>query len=309
MREEAIGLSKVKLRSGSRVNGMFVLLVLGFVAVSLLADYSVNGYVSPASKSGIRSVTVSQDAVSLVTALDAALNSHDVNNALALFSDDATVVDLAGMACPINLVRTQPEAVFCQTSKIVYSNKPKIRGWLQQLIENNIELQEMETYDTTGSNVTWTISVSVDEYRRLNVAPLTVNAEAMIQDGKILILTYVLSASSTAKLATVLVSERPVVGRFMIVGAVALFVVAIFYIFRIKNTFSSIPRLEKPWIVLEGGVALLFLGVLMIAFKDLLGITFVYFEELDDSLIAVSAFFILAAMIMMKRAWTVSEGE
>ena len=101
----------------------------------------------------------------------------------------------------------------------------------------------------------------------------------------------------------------PIHGRFIILGAVVLFILVIWYILKVKNTFAHIPRLAKPWIVLEGGVALLFLGVVLIAVKDVLNVSFGFFEEIDDSIIAASALFIFAAMVMMKKAWTVTEME
>lgn len=104
-------------------------------------------------------------------------------------------------------------------------------------------------------------------------------------------------------------ASRPFAGRFLILAAVVLFIAVIVYIFRIKNAFSSLPRLEKPWLVLEGGVALLFLGVVIIAMKDVMEISLGYLEDFDDGIIAFSAIVILASMIMMKRAWTVTERE
>ena len=95
----------------------------------------------------------------------------------------------------------------------------------------------------------------------------------------------------------------------IILGAVVLFVLVIWYVFKVKNTFAHIPRLEKPWIVLEGGVALLFLGIVLIAIKDVMGVSFGLFEDVDDTIIAASALFIFAAMVLMKRAWTVNEIE
>ena len=105
------------------------------------------------------------------------------------------------------------------------------------------------------------------------------------------------------------ISEGHVQGRGLILIAVVLFLIVIYYILKVKNTFASIPRLQKPWVVLVGGVALLFLGVILIAVKDVLGITFGYLEDFDDGVIAVSAVFILVAMYMMHRAWTVRESE
>lgn len=294
----------------SLVSRLSVPLVLTIFLIAILSPLAPSGYSSSATTTPIiTSVGYGQDPVSLVTSLDLALNSHDVNTALRFFSDDARVIDLAGVACPVNLDKSNSVTEFCKTSNILYENIPQIHGWLQQLKENNIALQEVGVFEVKGSNVTWSISVAVDQYRKLNVSPLVVNAQAVVKGDKIQFLTFVLDAKSTAKLAAALVGGHPLVGRFLIIGAVALFILALVYIFRIKNAFASIPRLERPWIVLEGGVALLFLGVFLIAVKDLLGLSIAYLDELVDALIAISALFILAAMFMMKRAWTVGEGE
>ncbi len=102
---------------------------------------------------------------------------------------------------------------------------------------------------------------------------------------------------------------RYLFGSISIAAAEILFILVIIYIFKMRNTFSSLPRLEKPWMVLEGGVALLFLGVLLIAVKDVMGVSMGHMEEFDDGIIAISAVFILASLMMMKRAWTVTERE
>jgi hypothetical protein len=103
--------------------------------------------------------------------------------------------------------------------------------------------------------------------------------------------------------------QGPLMGMLLIGAAEVLFVLAIIYVFMMRNTFASIPRLEKPWIVLEGGVTLLFLGVLLIFVRDAIGVSFSHLEEFGDGVIAVSAVFILIAMVLMKRAWTVREHE
>ncbi|MGA2971711.1 MAG: hypothetical protein ABSE39_03690 [Candidatus Bathyarchaeia archaeon] len=95
----------------------------------------------------------------------------------------------------------------------------------------------------------------------------------------------------------------------IILAAVVLFVLVIWYVLKVKNTFAHIPRLEKPWVVLEGGVVLLFLGIVLIALKDVMNVSFGYLEDIDDGIIAASALFIFAAMVMLKKAWTVNEIE
>jgi hypothetical protein len=105
---------------------------------------------------------------------------------------------------------------------------------------------------------------------------------------------------------------RPIIGMILIATAELVFILAFVYIFKVRNTFASIPRLEKPWIVLEGGVALLFIGVLLNAIRDAMSIGGIqpgFSGEFAEAIITVSAIFILAAMVMMKRAWTVTERE
>ncbi len=106
-----------------------------------------------------------------------------------------------------------------------------------------------------------------------------------------------------------LILQRHIEGRILILVAVLLFLVAIYYVGKVKNTFSSIPRLEKPWTVLVVGVILFFVGVLLISVSDVLGINFGYFEDMNDAVLAVAGVFILVAMYMMKKAWTVNESE
>jgi len=112
----------------------------------------------------------------------------------------------------------------------------------------------------------------------------------------------------------VLDSSLPITGSFIygsVVVAVAelLFVVIIVQVWRMRNTFASLPRLEKPWIVLEGGVTLLFLGLLLLGIRNVIGSSTAHLEEFYNGIILVSAVFILVAMVMMKRAWTITGVE
>jgi hypothetical protein len=176
---------------------------------------------------------------------------------------------------------------------------------VEQVIRSNIQVQEIGGYRVTGSNVTWAWAVTVDEYRRLNIAPLDVHIEAAVEGGKIRSLTILPSSESAAKLATVVATRRSFIGTILVGVAAIVFVLVIFFTLRVRKTFAGIPRLSRPWTVLEIGVILLFAGVFYNAFLDLTGLSFGGLDASADAFVAVAAIFILAGMIMMKRAWTV----
>jgi hypothetical protein len=91
-------------------------------------------------------------------------------------------------------------------------------------------------------------------------------------------------------------------------GGLACCVIAIFQIMRVKKGFAALPRLERPWVLLELGVASLTVAALTIPIPELspsIGIL----HLIQTAAVVLSAFFILTAMVTMKQAWTIKEGE
>jgi hypothetical protein len=85
-------------------------------------------------------------------------------------------------------------------------------------------------------------------------------------------------------------------------------VIALYFIIRVKKAFSGLPRLERPWVLLGLGVVSLLVAALTVPLSEL-SPTF-GFTRLIQILAAVSAaFFVLAAMVTMKQAWTIGEGD
>jgi hypothetical protein len=84
--------------------------------------------------------------------------------------------------------------------------------------------------------------------------------------------------------------------------------IAIYYIIRVKNSFASLPRLERPWLLLELGVASLFVAALVIPLSEL-SPSFGFSHLIQIIAAVLSAFFILTAMVTMKQAWTIKEGD
>jgi hypothetical protein len=248
---------------------------------------------------------VQESPAAVVTAFEVALNTHNVTVALSLFTDDAVVLDPSNIACwPGSLnIRCQP------TPGSVGIGTTQIRGWLQVLAEENIQVKEIGALESTGNNVTWTWEVSVDEYRRLNVAPLVGTGEATVQGNLIKYLKFVLRAESEQKLqaafATVRQSPYSVAAGGFAVGMLALGLVfptaAVYYVSRVKKLFATVPRLDKPWMLLGAGVGALFISVLFVALRDVVGMSTSIVDPLFDVILVICAFLIMSAMILMKR--------
>lgn len=89
---------------------------------------------------------------------------------------------------------------------------------------------------------------------------------------------------------------------------VAFSAVAIYYIAVLKNVFAGLRRLERPWIVLECGVASLIVAALTVPWPDVsTSVGLLHLVQIVA--VVVAAFFILTAMVMMKQAWTIREGD
>jgi len=84
--------------------------------------------------------------------------------------------------------------------------------------------------------------------------------------------------------------------------------VAIYYITALKNGFVGLRRLERPWVALQCGVASLIVGALTVPWLGTsasIGIL----HLVQILAVVVAALFILAAMVMMKQAWTIGESD
>jgi len=83
--------------------------------------------------------------------------------------------------------------------------------------------------------------------------------------------------------------------------------VAIYYITVLKNVFAGLRRLERPWLVLEFGVASLIVAALTVPWPVSTSVDLLHLVQIVA--VVVAAFFVLTAMVMMKQAWTIREGD
>ncbi len=270
-------------------------LILVF-AIVLMA----NGAAKPVTAVHIES----QDAKSVVAAFEQALNSHDAVAALALFTDDA-------------VVRILPEDVL---GGVIASGKDQIRRWLEGATLDQIHVQALSEYQVSGNNVTWTESFRIYQYEDIVVGAhsgVVGKAEAVVQGNRIKSFTLAFSPDSVTMLRALPLSSKRASLSSSTFGFLAGLAVlglilpagAIYYITRVKSLFASIPRLERPWILLQAGVVSLFIALLLVGLRNTVGVSTPSLDTIQYLVVVVTGAFILAAMVLMKRVWTIPSGE
>ena len=290
-----------------------LVIILTLLAVPLISAFTQVAEQSPRIVKLGGHGQVGQDAISVIADFDSALNAHNPDAALALFSDGAVVSDLSNIAC---LSGTNLASPPCGGEK-VFTTTVQIRGWLEQLVKEGIQVKEMGNYRVMAANVTWDLEVTVDEYRRLDVAPLVANAMAVVQDGKIKSLTISLDQESTKKLAlgyaayqrapySILTSG---VGFGILVLGLVFPAAAVYYISRVKDLFATVPGLRMPWILLQAGVVSLFIAVLLVGIRSTVRAPPSSLGIIQYMLVVLTGFFFLAAMLLMKRVWLVAPND
>jgi len=251
-----------------------------------------------------QSVPQQADPVEVLHAFEVQLNAHNMDGAIALFTDDAVVYDPTTISC------SGGTGYFCEPSlSTSYTSKTQIRGWLQYLAQVDIEVREVGVPQTTGNNVTWTWQVSNNGYRNLNIAPLVGAGEAVVQGNLIRYLGFRLSTDSIETLHAALAASSQssffIAGQSIAVGLVGLGLVfpavAVYYVSRVKRLFDTVPNLGKPWILLGAGVGSLFISVVLVALREIGGMSTNVVDPIFDATLAACAFFVMSALILMKR--------
>ena len=241
----------------------------------------------------------------VASALDSDLNRHDSQATLALFNDSAVVYDLSNIAC----IPGPPPLCGPSYGQIVFASKVQIRGWLEQLAQENVAVREIGTFNVTRDKVNWTLEVTVNEYRRLNVAPLVATAQAVVHNGKIDSLTIKLTQDSFTKLTLAYASSErspySILAAGLSLGVITFGLVfpaaAIYYISRVKRLFATVPMLDKPWILLGAGVGALLLSLLLESIGGMTGVSPGTTDSAFTTLLAICAFFVMLSMLLMKR--------
>jgi hypothetical protein len=248
-------------------------------------------------------ISTSQSPSSLATSFDDDLNSHDSAAAAALFSDGAIVSDLS------NIAWCSPAFPTYCGHNTPYTGTTQIRGWLDALIDINVQLNETQTVFVSGNNVSWAVGVSIDPYRTLEIAPLMAGVNATVENGKFSSLSIGLTAESTRELSLALAAYRSspysvMAGGFafgVIFLGLVFPAVGVYYVSRVKRLFATVPHLDKPWVLLGGGLGVLFISVLLLSLGEVTGIPVGIIDPVFSIALTICAFLVMSSMILMKR--------
>lgn len=127
----------------------------------------------------------SSDPAAVVRALDAALNAHDADAALALFADDAVIKD--------------GDPAVGSSGNFV--GKDQIRTWLAVIVDPALRFSIASSgHQVDGNSVTWSWSASIADFVPLGVDPEQGTSAALVQGGKISFYSLASSAEWRAKL-------------------------------------------------------------------------------------------------------------
>jgi len=259
-----------------------------------------------------QSVPQQADPVEVLHAFEVQLNAHNMDAALALFTDDAVVYDPTTISC------SGGTGYSCEPSIInSYTTKTQIRGWLQYLAQVDIEVKEIGAPETTGNNLTWMWQVSNNGYRSLNIAPLVGAGEAVVQGNLIKYLNFRLSTDSIEKLQAALAaySRSPFsvavesIGFGLFVLGLVFPAAAAYYISRVRTLFAAVPKLKRPWILLQAAVVSLFTAILLVGVRSSVGTSIQFLDIIQYVAVVLTGFFILVAMVLMKRVWLVAPDD
>jgi hypothetical protein len=253
----------------------------------------------------------SQSPISVAGSFDADMNDHDSAAASALFADGATASDLDNIAwCYAGGLPG------CGTV-LVYEGTTRIRGWLDQLVSMNVQLNETQGFYVSGNNVSWTVGFTADPYRKLGIASLETNLNATVDNGKFSSLSIGLTLESIRKLSLAIAASHASPYSAMAGGAAFGLVflglvfptIGVYYVSRVKRLFASVPHLGRPWVLLGGGVGALFVSVLLFLLRDLIGISARIADPLLSVALTASSFLVMSSMILMKRVMLGESGE
>jgi hypothetical protein len=118
------------------------------------------------------------DPPGVVASFGDATNAHNVEAAMGLLADGATV--------------TTPFAT--------YTGSEQLRGWLRANFAQNVRSETVGTREVTGERVTWLSRIAIDEWRGLGVAPLETRVEAVVRGGKIASINYTFTPEAATRL-------------------------------------------------------------------------------------------------------------
>jgi len=132
------------------------------------------------------------DARTVVNTWISVQNAHDLDGALALFTDDGI----------IRIVPAPPG------TSGVWAGKQQLREVLQSWFADNLRI-ETTNVQVAGDRVTWFTRVWFDSWIKLGVAPIDNDSEAVVQGGKLKSFTANNSPEGVARLQAAAAAAQP----------------------------------------------------------------------------------------------------
>ncbi len=129
----------------------------------------------------------STSALAVLQTYDFTVNGHDVDAALLLFADDATV--------------TTPSGTF--------SGKSQVRTWLHNDAAQNIHVEVVGDRAVQGDTVKWTERITRDDFKKLGIERAEAHAEAVVQDSKIKSFNLAFTPDTQARLTAAQIAIQP----------------------------------------------------------------------------------------------------
>ena len=149
-----------------------------------LAVYREGGVLHPAQRT---------DPESVLRNLFEALNTRDVEKALAFIADDAAI------------------AVVESSKQFKSHGKEEIRGWWEHTVADNT-ITEVSNFRVDGDKATWFARVWIDPWRALGVTPIDFNCEGIVQAGLVKSYTSTMADESLARLQ--IASNKEIARRY-----------------------------------------------------------------------------------------------
>jgi hypothetical protein len=96
---------------------------------------------------------------------------------------------------------------------------------------------------------------------------------------------------------------------FLVRGTFVILLLVMYYMSKIKSTFVGVPKLARPWVLLQVGVASLMLGLVLDVAKEAFDPSLPIWGEVEIIVLFASTIFFLLGTMMMKKAWTITPSE
>lgn len=132
-----------------------------------------------------------QDTISIVKSLIAALNNRELDEALSMFDEGATL-------------STEPPLP--RSPKRVYSGRGEIGQWLGELVSEHLSIVG-SNFQAAGNQVDWDARISADRFDEMGIGPVQAHVRTVVDGSFIRSINFHLSPESVKKIESVAAAQ------------------------------------------------------------------------------------------------------